>query len=111
MTAALFSYLPLLALTLALELAIVAAATRGPERAMALRVCAALNLLTHPLATLLAWRWHVDVVLLELAVLGIEWLGYRDLLHCSLLRALRLALSANIASWLAGIAAWIWLSR
>lgn len=108
MTSALLSYLPMLLLTLAIEVAVVAALTRPPERRAALQVCLALNLFTHPFATLLFWRWSMDLFVLEGLVLLCEWLGYLQLLGRAPLGALRLALSANVFSWLVAIAIWMW---
>lgn len=107
MIAVLLTYLPLLLLTLAVELAVVAMLSPAPRRE-ALRACVALNLCTHPLATLLGWSLPTDETLvLELVVFAGEWVGYSRLLRLSPLRALRLALPANAASLLAGVALWL----
>lgn len=103
----LLTYLPLLLLTLAVELAVVAMLSPAPRRE-ALRACLALNLCTHPLATLIGWSLPTDeTVALELVVFLAEWVGYSRLLQQSPLRALGLALPANAASLLAGVALWL----
>lgn len=106
MIAVLLSYLPLLLLTLAIESAIVAAAAPREDRRAALRACLALNLLTHPMATLLFWRWQVDVLSLELLAFFLEWVGYADILRLGKVAALRYALLPNLLSALAGAALW-----
>ena len=101
MIATIWSYLPLLLLTLAIECAVVALAARDRRRE-AVAVCIALNLLTHPMATLLSWRWGVNVLSLELLVFLFEWVGYSQLLRITTMKALRYALIANFCSALAG---------
>lgn len=102
----LFAYLPLLAMTLAIELAVVAAAAPRDCRRLVLTVCLALNLLTHPMATLLSWRWQVDPFTLEGLVFFFEWLGYAQLLGLRPVGALRYALLPNVLSAAAGVALW-----
>lgn len=107
MIAVLLSYLPLLAATLAIELAVVAAAAPRGVRRRALTVCVALNLLTHPMATLLCWRWQVDPISLEGLVFLFEWVGYSQLLRIGPLAALRYSLVPNVLSTLAAFAWWL----
>lgn len=107
MIAVLLAYLPLLAVTLAIEVAVVAAASRRDLRRRAIDACLALNLLTHPMATLLSWRWSVDVLTLEALVFLFEWLGFAQLLRVGLVGALRYALLPNVLSALAGVGLWI----
>lgn len=109
MIAVLLSYLPLLAATLALETATVAAIGKRGERRRAVLACIALNLLTHPMATLLVWRWNVDPLALEAFVFLFEWLGFAQLLRIGLFAALRYALLPNVLSALAGFGLWILL--
>lgn len=107
MIAVLLSYLPLLLMTLAAELAVVAMLAPAPRRE-ALRACVALNLCTHPLATLCSWYVPAEASLaIELVVCGFEWVGYSRLLWLSPLSALRLALPANVASSLVGVGLWL----
>jgi hypothetical protein len=107
MIAVLLTYLPLLLLTLAIELKIVFMLSPAPRRDP-LRACVALNLCTHPLATLLYWYLPSDnsfnsiFLLIELVVFACEWLGYSRLLSHTPIKAMRLALLANIGSLLAG---------
>lgn len=107
MTSILFSYLPLLLLTLVLEFLVVRMLTRPPERAQAQKVCLALNLFTHPVATILLWQWSLGVLLVEVLVLLCEWLGYMQLLGRTPGRALGLALAANLVTWIAATLIWI----
>lgn len=109
MIATLLSYLPWLLLTLVLEGAIVVAAAPRGHRSSALRACLALNLLTHPTATLLSWRWHIDPLALALLEFLFEWLGYRQLLDTPTSRSLRLAFSANLFSGAVHFALWFGL--
>jgi len=102
----LVAYLPTLLLTLLLEAAVVAAIARRGERALVVRVCLALNLLTHPLATLLRWQWQPEVLATEALVVFCEWLGYAQILRCTLPRALWFATAANAVSWFAGVVWW-----
>ena len=100
MIAALLLYLPWLALTLAIEVAVVAQVAPGREPR---RVCAALNLCTHPFATLLLVASRgASFGLCELAVALFEGLGYARLLGMPLRRAVPLSLAANVVSTIAG---------
>jgi len=107
MIAVLLAYLPLLAATLAIEVAVVAAASKRDLRRRAIAACLALNLLTHPMATLLSWRWNVDVLALEALVFLFEWVGFAQLLRIGLFAALRYTLLPNLLSALAGFGLWI----
>lgn len=103
MTSLLQSYLPLLLLTLAIELLVVSALAPRRRRREAVTVAAALNLLTHPAATLLGCWWFVDLLSLEVLALLVEWLGYMRLLRVGPVVALRLSLPANALSGLVGL--------
>ncbi len=103
MIAVLLGYLPLLLLTLAVELAVVAAAAPRSMRGRALAACLALNLFTHPTATLVSWWWSSDFIALELLVFFVEWLGYSLLLAVRAVPALRYAFLPNLCSALAGV--------
>jgi len=103
----LLSYAPLLLLTIAIELTVVAAMSPRGRRKDVLAVCLALNLITHPLATLMSWRLGADFVSLEVLVFFCEWLGYSRVLRLATLPALRLAFFANLCSALAGIGLWV----
>lgn len=103
----LLAYLPLLATTLGIEVAVVAAAAGRDLRRRAITTCLALNLLTHPMATLLSWRWQVDPFTLEGLVFFFEWLGYGQLLGVRPVGALRYALLPNVLSAAAGVALWL----
>lgn len=107
MIAALLSYLPALALALTIEALVVAGvAPRGRRRA-AVRACIALNLLTHPLGTLLAWRTDCDPLLVWLLEFLIEWIGYARLLQIPTAQALRYATLPNVLAGIAGL--WFWV--
>lgn len=97
------SYLPLLLLTLAIELLVVSALAPRSRRREAVIVAAALNLLTHPAATLLGCWWFVDLWSLEVLALLVEWLGYSRLLRVGPIVALRLSLPANVLSGVTGV--------
>lgn len=103
MIALLAGYLPLLGLTLAIEAPVIAAAAPRRHRRATLAFCVALNLVTHPIATLLSWRFGADVLVLEAAVILAEWLGYELLAGLRTGAALRCAVLANLASALAGV--------
>lgn len=103
----LLAYAPLLLVTLVLEITIVGALAPRGRRREAWIAAAALNLFTHPLATLLAWRWGVDFLALESLVFLFEWLCYGRLLRIGPLVALRLALPANLLSAVAGFLLWL----
>lgn len=107
MISVLLSYLPLLAATLLIEVVLVAAAATRDRRRRAVTVCVAVNLLTHPMATLLGWRWQVDLLPLEMAVFLFEWLAYGQLLGIRLLPALRYALLPNAVTALLAFAMWL----
>lgn len=106
MIAAFLAYAPLLLLTLAIEALLVAVAAPRERRRPAVCACLALNLLTHPMATLLSWRWQVDVFSLEAMVFLFEWLGYAQLLRVGALPALRYAFLPNLATAIVGVGLW-----
>jgi hypothetical protein len=94
----LLAYAPFLAATILVEAALVAALARRAERRRLLAVAAALNLLTHPLATLLRWHLSLGVLPLEFAVVAAEALGWHAVAGLRPARALTFALAANLAS-------------
>lgn len=103
MIAALLLYLPLLALTIAIELAVVAPLAPRPRRD-ALRACVALNVCTHPFASLLlVATGGASFGASELAVALLEGLGYTRLAGVSPRRAFVIALAANVLSLLGGV--------
>ena len=102
MIGTLVCYLPLLALTLLSEGVVVAGLAKLPRRDV-LRACIALNLVTHPLATLASWFVPAGLPEIELAVTIFEWVGYTWLLPLSPFAALRYALPANLVSCLLGL--------
>lgn len=103
MIAALLSYLPVLALALVIECTLVAAASTRGTRRDAATACLCLNLLTHPLGTLLAWRWTCAPELLWLVELLFEWVGYTRLLRISAGRALAITVLADVCSGVAAL--------
>jgi len=105
-TTVLISYLPLLLLTLAAECAVLACLAPREQRRRALEVCVGLNLVTHPLVTLLSWRLGVDMLALELSAFLFEWWGYATLLRIRSITALRYALLTNVCSAVNGIVIW-----
>ncbi|MCB9883764.1 MAG: hypothetical protein H6832_02105 [Planctomycetes bacterium] len=105
MLSVLLEYTPWLALTLALEGAVVALLIRGEGRRRALQACIAINLLTHPIATLAVLEAGLNVVPVELVVIAVEVVLYRQILGLSTKRAITLGVLANLVSWGAGVAA------
>ncbi|MCA8970166.1 MAG: hypothetical protein KDC95_10295 [Planctomycetes bacterium] len=105
MLSVLLEYTPWLALTLALECAVVALLIRGAGRQRALRACIAINLLTHPIATLAVLEAGFNVVPVELVVIVVEVVLYHQILRLRATRAIMLGVVANLVSWGAGIAA------
>jgi hypothetical protein len=103
MIAVLLFYLPLLTLTVGIELVVVSMLARQRRRD-ALRACIASNLFTHPLATLALWGAGARALgVIEIAVLLVEWVAYSHLLRLSPARALVLALPANASSLAPGV--------
>lgn len=93
-------YLTLLLVTLLLELLVVAALAPRALRRRSLLVCLFLNLLTHPLATLV-FVWQVSSepgvwLLIEVVVTLSEYLGYRIVAGLSVPRAALLTVSCNL---------------
>ena len=99
----LLAYLVRLLATLALELPIAAGLAGAGRRRDACLAALALNLLTHPLATALAWRAPHGWLPIELALTLVEALGYRVLAGLSTPRAVVVALLANLASAALGL--------
>lgn len=90
-------YLPVLGLTIAVELGIAMVLCRG-QRADVARALVLLNLVSHPLAT-----WCVEEALLswgtaELLVVALEAAGYASVTRLSWRRATALALACNAAT-------------
>ncbi len=108
MLSGLLAYLPWLLLTLVVEVLLVRMLLRRQEHAVqvrGLRACIALNLVTHPLATLLLWNfWHEFLSLEALVLLG-EMLGYRLLVPLPPGRAFLLATVANVCTGLLSLVA------
>lgn len=86
-------------MTLGLEaLVVLVLVRRRPDRRTVLRTACALNLCTHPLATLAAWYGHAGFVALEVMVVLAEALGYATVARQPWPRACLLALAANAAT-------------
>ena len=98
----LVGYLPALAVTLGLESLVVLSLSPGGRRRRALHCCLALNLFTHPLATLILLHANAPLALLEVVIVGVEYLGYRKLAGLGPRRAILLAVVANVISAVAG---------
>jgi hypothetical protein len=96
-------YLALLALTLAIEAPLAATLAGREFRREALSACLALNLLTHPVATGLAWLVGADWLVLELGVGAVEAVGYRTLTRLGWPRAMLLSVTTNVASATTGL--------
>ena len=75
-------------------------------RLRALRVCVAANLFTHPLATLLMWRWNPDLFTVEALVAALEFACYVRIVPLSAGRAFGLALVTNLLTMLVGLFWW-----
>ncbi len=103
----LVEYLPLLAVTMVVEAAIAWwwAPARLRRRCVAVSVC--LNLLTHPLATLALLELAVPHLLLEAIVMGVEYVGYREVAGLRVRHALGLAVIANLIT---ALLAFVWMS-
>lgn len=100
----LLHYLPLLALTLLIELGIVALLFRGTARRTALLGCLAVNLLSHPLAVLTAQNDVLPWGAIELLVVLGELGALAGLLRLPAWRAASAVLLGNVLSAGAGIA-------
>lgn len=97
------TYLLLLAATLLVEVPL-AAALAGPRRRRDTWIAAAaLNLLTHPMATGLTWLLGAPWLPVELAVVVAEAVGYRALTPLGQRRSIAIALTANALSALVGV--------
>ena len=92
------SYLPLLLATLTIEGAVAFALGLRGSRGRSLQVCISLNLVTHSIATLILLYANAPFVLLEIAVTGVEFLGYRALAKTGVGRSLVIASTANLAT-------------
>jgi hypothetical protein len=96
-------YLGLLALTLAVEAPLALALAGSTRRGEVTRACLALNLVTHPVATGLAWLAGADWLALELGVLAVEALGYRAVTRLTWPRAALVSVAANVSSAATGL--------
>ena len=94
----LWGYLPYLTLTLGLESLVVLSLSPRGQRRRAFHACLALNLLTHPLATLVILQANAPFSLLQVVIIGVEYLGYRSLVGLGAPRAICLAVLANSLS-------------
>lgn len=102
-----WTYLPLLLLTILIEGTLVALLCSGRwrgHRRSALVTSIALNLFTHPIATMLAWSGRGTFLQLEFLVIFVEALGYIAIVRLTPQRALFVSFVANVVTMLAGIA-------
>lgn len=107
----LLDYLPWLLGTLMLEIALVAALAPHALRRRSMLVAAAVNLCTHPLATLLQRFGWSDLLSLELLVAAAETLAYWRLVPLTAVRATVLSVLANLVSATAGMLLWAIMAR
>jgi hypothetical protein len=100
------SYLGILLLSIVLEF-IVVIATRCWHRSLrqppVLATCLFLNLLTHPLATIARTFFAVPILPLEMVVILVEAIGYRQIARLPRATSMCLSLLANVVSMLAGL--------
>ena len=93
-----------LALTLAVELAVVAAFAGRGRRRFVLLVALLVNLFTHPLACAAYWDGIASFTTIEILVVAAETIGYRFAARLDWRRAAALAVGANTVtaamSWL-----------
>lgn len=102
----LLDYLPALLLTVAVEAPLAAALAPRGRRAHLLATALCLNLVTHPLATLAVCELTGGFLLVELAVVAAEAVGYRAVGRLTPLRAAALALVANAVTALCAVLWW-----
>ena len=105
---AFFAYCLFLAATIVLEGIVVGIVAPAPLRRRALAVCVAANLFTHPVATLLMWRWSADFLAIEALVAMFEFGCYVRIVPLATVRAFGLAVVANFLTMCAGIFWWAW---
>lgn len=98
MIALLIAYLPLLLATVVLETMVVAGLTRRGNRGRAIAICVALNCVTHPIFTLLAWNGLLGFPTGEVFVTAFEAIGYASLVPTTMPRAVGLAIATNLLS-------------
>ncbi|WP_182870153.1 hypothetical protein [Stieleria mannarensis] len=101
-------YLVTLALTIGIELAIVAVARRIVPKlreSPILMSCVCINSVTHPLATLSHFGLSLPLLPVELAVIAVESIGYRSVGGIAVKRSMGLALATNLASMIVGVLA------
>ena len=91
-------YLLALLVTLGVEALVVAALTRGPQRALLVRVSFFVNLSTHPLANLFYAGTAPSFAALEMSVVLVEAFLYAIVAGSGFGRATLLSLAANVAS-------------
>lgn len=91
----LMSYLPALLVTMCVESLLALLLAPPGTRRRSVLACAALNLLTHPLGTLVMLHANAPFSLLEATIAAVEYLGYRKLVGMRPGRALTLAVTAN----------------
>ena len=94
--AALAGYLPLLLMTVAIELAVVLLLAPRAARRRFVATCICLNLLTHPLGCLVTLGAAGAWLPIELAISGCEAVGYRAVAGATWPRAVLLAVSTNL---------------
>lgn len=98
-------YLLALALTIGIELAIVAVVRQIVPKLREnplLSTCVCINLLTHPLATFVYLGTSLSIFPVELAVIVAESIGYRFVGGIPAKSSISLALLTNVASMSAG---------
>lgn len=103
-----FVYLVTLVLTIGIELAIVAAIrlfVPQLRKTPSLSTCLCLNLLTHPLASTVYLLYSFPFLIVELAVVVAELIGYRYVGGIPVKWSFTLALLSNVASLLVGCVA------
>jgi hypothetical protein len=97
-------YLVLLLATIGIEALVVFAAVPGPGRRRALATSACLNLLTHPLATMLLAepRLANELFAVEALVMLVEAVGYLVVGGLGVGRAIVVSILANVVTTAAG---------
>ncbi len=91
-------YFLALATTIAVEVLVLAALTRHPERKRVLTACVFVNCLTHPLAWILSSGGFPLFAIVELAVVVAEAWLYAAVVPARWTRALRWSLAANVVT-------------
>lgn len=99
-------YLATLGITIAVELAIVAGASRrlGSLRGKPMvATCVCVNMLTHPLATMARVTFGVALLPIEASVYVAESIGYRKIAQVRWATSIGLSCTANSVSMLLGL--------